>query len=52
MCGGGVRRIVILSLVARCLETSDVCIWYMFVCMSLVVIVWGSVGSVLCIDRC
>ena len=31
MCGGGVRSIFLLSLVARCLETIDVCIWCMFV---------------------
>ena len=43
MCGGGVRSILVLPLVARCLETIDVCIWRMFVFMS-VVIVWGSVG--------
>ena len=30
-------------LVARCLETIDVCIWRMFVFMSVVVTVWGSV---------
>ena len=39
MCGAGVRSILLLSLVARCLETIDVCIWRMFV----VVNVWGSV---------
>ena len=33
MCGGGVRSILLLSLVARCLETIDVCIWRMFVFM-------------------
>ena len=44
MCGGGVRSILLLPLVARCLETIDVCIWCMFVFMSVVVIVWGSVG--------
>ena len=44
MCGGGVRSILLLPLVARCLETIDVCIWHMFVCMSLVVTVSGSVG--------
>ena len=44
MCGGGVRSILLLSLVARCLETIDVCIWRKFVFMSVVVIVWGSVG--------
>ena len=44
MCGGGVRSILLLHLVARCLETIDVCIWSMFVFMSVVVTVWGSVG--------
>ena len=44
MCGGGVRSILLLPLVARCLETIDVCIWCMFVFMSVVVIVWESVG--------
>ena len=31
MCGGGVRSILLLPLVARCLETMDVCIWRMLV---------------------
>ena len=31
MCGGGVRSILLLPLVAICLETIDVCIWRMFV---------------------
>ena len=44
MCDGDVRSILLLSRVARCLETIDVCIWRMFVSMSVVVIVWGSVG--------
>ena len=44
MCGGGVRSILLLILVARCLETIDVCIWCMFVFKSVVVTVWGSVG--------
>ena len=44
MCGGGVRSILLLPLVARCLETIDVCIWRMFVFVSFVVTVWGSVG--------
>ena len=44
MCGRGVRSILLLPLVARCLDTIDVCIWRMFVFMSVVVIVWGSVG--------
>ena len=38
------RSILLLPLVARCLETIDVCIWRMFVFMSVVVTVWGSVG--------
>ena len=46
VCGGGVRSILLLPLVARCLETIDVCIWRMFVFMSVVVTVWGSVGIV------
>ena len=29
MCGGGVRSILLLPRVARCLETIDVCIWHM-----------------------
>ena len=44
VCGVGVRSILLLPLVARCLETIDVCIWRMFVFMSVVVTVWGSVG--------
>ena len=44
VCGGGVRSILLLPLVARCLETIDVCIWRMFVFMSVIVIVWGYVG--------
>ena len=43
MCGGGVRSILLLPLVAKCLETIDVC-RLMFVFMSIVVTVWGSVG--------
>ena len=42
--GGGVRSILLLPLVAKCLETIDVCIWRMFVFMSVVVIVSGSLG--------
>ena len=44
MCGGCVRCIVLLPLVTRCIETIDRCIWRMFVFMSVVVMVWGSVG--------
>ena len=38
------RSILLLPLVARCLEIIDVCIWCMFVFMSVVVNVRGSVG--------
>ena len=38
------RSILLLPLVARCLETIDVSIWRMLVFMSVVVTVWGSVG--------
>ena len=44
MCGGCVCSILLLPLVDRYLETIDVCIWRMFVFMSVVVTVWGSVG--------
>ena len=36
LCGVDVRSILLLPLVARCLETIDVCIWRMFVFMSVV----------------
>ena len=49
VCGGGVRSILLLPLVARCLETIDVCIWHMFVFMSVVVTVWECL---LCSGRC
>ena len=39
MCGGDVRSILLLPLVARCLETIDACIWHMFVFKSVVVTV-------------
>ena len=44
MYGGGVRSILLFPPVARCLETIYVCIWRKFVFMSVVVIVWGSMG--------
>ena len=44
MYDGCVRSILLLPLVARCLETIGVCIWRMFVSMSVVVTVWESVG--------
>ena len=40
MCSGRVRSMVLLPLVARCLDTMDVCIWRLFVFMSVVVGVW------------
>ena len=40
----GVHSILLLPLLARRLETIDVCIWRMFVFKSVVVIVWGYVG--------
>ena len=45
MCGGGGRSILALSLVARCQETIYVCIWRIFVFVSVIVTVWGSVGT-------
>ena len=48
MCGGSVRRILLLPIVARCLETIDVCIWCMFVyvcCNDCV----GVCGNVCCV---
>ena len=35
MCGGGAHSILLLPLVARCIETIDVCIWHKFVFMSV-----------------
>ena len=46
MCGGGGRSILLMSFVARCLETRDV--YMAHACfMSVVVTVWGSVGTLL-----
>ena len=42
--GAAARSILLLPLVDRCIETIYVCIWHMFVIMSVVVTVWGSVG--------
>ena len=39
MCDGGVRSILLLTLVARYIEQTDVCICCMFVLMSVVVTV-------------
>ena len=46
----GVRSILLLPLVARCLETIYVCIWRMLVFMSVVVTVLGSPGNVCCVS--
>ena len=52
MCGGGMRGILLLPLVARCLETIDVCIWRIFSLMSVAVTVWGFVACVLVLRCC
>ena len=41
MCSGSVRSILLLPLVAMCLETIDVCIWRMFVFIPVVGIMWS-----------
>ena len=33
MCGRSVRSMLLLPLVARCPETTDVCIWRLFSCL-------------------
>ena len=52
MCGGGVHSVLLLSIVTRCLETTHVCIWRMFVFMSAVVTVWDLWECLLCSGRC
>ena len=52
MCGVGVRSIVLLFIVSRCIATIDVCMWRMLAVMSVVVTVWGLWGCLLCIGRC
>ena len=44
MCGGGVRSMLLLSLVARCLETICAYIGRKCAFMAVVVTVWGSLG--------
>ena len=44
MCGRGVRSILLLPIVARYLETIDVCIWRMFLYVCCSDCVGGSVG--------
>ena len=48
MSGGGVRSILLLPLVARYLETIDVCIWCMFFCVCCSDCV-GVCGNVCCV---
>ena len=43
------HSILLLPLVARCLETIDVCIWRMFVFMSVVSDCVGVCGNVCCV---
>ena len=45
------RSILLLPFVARCLETIDVCIWRMFVFMSVVVTGGGLWECLLCSGR-
>ena len=52
ICGGDVRYILLLLLVARCLETIDVCIWRMFVFMSVVGLCGGLWECLLGSGRC
>ena len=51
MCGGGVRSILLLPHVARCLETIDVCIWRIFLFMSVVGLCGGLWECLLCSGR-
>ena len=46
------RSILLLPLVASYLDTIYVCIWRMFVFMSVVVNVWGLWDYLLCSGRC
>ena len=45
MCGGSAHIILLLLLMARCIETIDVCIWRMFVVVTVL-------GYVLCRKIC
>ena len=51
MCGAGVY-FVIASFGNRCLETIDVCVWQMFVFISVVVSGWGLCECLLCSGCC
>ena len=48
MCGGGMHSILLFSLVARCIDIIDVCIW----CMFVVVTVWDLWVCLLCSGNC
>ena len=52
VCGRCVRSILLLPRVASCLETINVCIWRMFVFVSVVVTVWGLWECLLCSGHC
>ena len=52
MCGGGMRSILLLPIVARCLETIDVCIWHMFVFCLLLRLCGGLWECLLCSGCC
>ena len=45
----GVRSILLLPIMERCLETIYVCIWHMLIFMSVVMTVWKCL---LCSGRC
>ena len=49
---GSVRNILLLPLVARCLETIDVFIWRMFVFMSVLELCGGLLECLLCSGQC
>ena len=49
MCGECVHSIFLFPLVVRCLETIDVCVWHMFVFMSVVFTLVASVDFIICV---
>ena len=48
MCSGGVLSTLLLNIVARCLETIDVCIWCMLN-LIYVEVNYGVCGNVCCV---
>ena len=52
ICGGGVRSILLLPHLARCLEIIDLCRWRKFVFMYVVITGWGLWECLLCSGRC